>query len=246
MSVGSDDLTRALVSIGLFLLALAAITAAVVWLAHRRGSTTVALDSALVVASVWTALGVVATIFSLAQTLGGGSIYIAGLPVSTTWPTPLPCHDPGAALPPGAYIECATMSQANAWISGLPIAPRIVIAVGQLASAALAILPGALVAVVCFQTLRGRPFASVVTRALLTSAGVVVVAGLTYDIFTGVGRGLAAQAVLPTGVDAPLVSGAPFQISVQLWPIGAALALAALAVVFRYGGRLQRDTEGLV
>ena len=246
MSVGSDDLGRALVSIGFFLLALAAIIGVVVWLARRRGSTTVALDVALVVAAAWTAIGLLGTIFTLAQTVGAGSIYVTGLPVSMSWPTALPCFAPEATLPSGTYIECASMSEANAWIAGLPIAPRIVIAAGQLASAALAILPGALVAVVCFQTLRGRPFASVVTRALFVSAGVVIVAGLASDVLSGVGRGLAAQAVLPTGVDAPLISGAPFQISVQLWPIGAALALAALAMIFRYGARLQRDTEGLV
>ena len=35
-------------------------------------------------------------------------------------------------------------------------------------------------------------------------------------------------------------------ISVDFWPIGAALGFAALAAVFRYGAVLQRDTERLV
>lgn len=37
-----------------------------------------------------------------------------------------------------------------------------------------------------------------------------------------------------------------FGIAIDFWPIGAALALAALAAVIRHGERLQRDTEALV
>jgi len=37
-----------------------------------------------------------------------------------------------------------------------------------------------------------------------------------------------------------------FVLELPVWPIAAGLAFAALAAVFRYGSRLQRDTEGLV
>jgi len=37
-----------------------------------------------------------------------------------------------------------------------------------------------------------------------------------------------------------------FGIEFPLWPIAAGLAFTALAAIFRYGSRLQRDTEGLV
>lgn len=39
---------------------------------------------------------------------------------------------------------------------------------------------------------------------------------------------------------------APFSLTIPFWPLGAALVLALLAGVFRYGGNLRRDAEGLV
>ena len=35
-------------------------------------------------------------------------------------------------------------------------------------------------------------------------------------------------------------------VNVPFWPLAAGLAFAALATIFRYGSRLQRDTDGLV
>jgi hypothetical protein len=56
---------------------------------------------------------------------------------------------------------------------------------------------------------------------------------------------LAAAEALPRS-GAELVSNGVFSLTLPLWPIGAALALAALGVVFRHGAVLQRETEGLV
>ncbi|MFC7766109.1 hypothetical protein [Leucobacter soli] len=36
------------------------------------------------------------------------------------------------------------------------------------------------------------------------------------------------------------------QIQLPFWPLAAGLGFAALAAIFRYGSRLQRDQEGLV
>lgn len=54
---------------------------------------------------------------------------------------------------------------------------------------------------------------------------------------------------LPQLPDSDLSTWLPrprFDLTLPFWPIAAGLAFAALATIFRYGARLQRDTEGLV
>lgn len=51
------------------------------------------------------------------------------------------------------------------------------------------------------------------------------------------------------GVEDPLRAWLPraaAMVNVPFWPLAAGLAFAALATIFRYGSRLQRDTDGLV
>lgn len=244
MSVGSSDLGWALWMVGIFLLVVAAIAGIVVWVARRRGSTTGVISATLTIAAWWAVLVVIATPFGVAQTLTADSITVPDLPVSMTWPEQLPCGDAVTATPP--TLECANVTSANATILGLTFAPRAMIALGQILGSVVVILPAVVIAVVCFQMLRGRPFARTASRALVVAAAVVLVAGIGVDIAAAVGRGLAAAEVLPGPGDHAVTSGAAYSLTVQVWPFGAALALVALAAVFRYGGALQRETEGLV
>lgn len=245
MSIGSSDLGWVLWMIGGFLLVIAGVAGVVIWISRRRGSRSGAIDAALTIAGLWVALATIATPFGLIQTLTADNVYVTDLPISTTWPAALPCS--GEATAVGPHLECASLSAADAWIVGLTIAPRLLLALGQLLASILITVPAAIIAVVCFQMLRGAPFTRVVSRSFFVAAGAVLVAGIGVDIAFGIGRGLAAaEALPPSGEGTVTASGAVFSLTVQLWPFGAALALVALTAVFRYGARLERDTVGLV
>lgn len=246
MSIGSSDLAGSLLMIGGVLVVLAVVAGIVLWAARRRGSQTALIDAALTISAWWAGIGLVGIVISVIQTLTAQEVFVTDVPVSTTWPAELSCGDVGADVD-GPHLDCATLPTADLWIAGLTAAPRILLGVGQLFGGLLVILPAAAIAVICLQLLRGAPFARIAERALIVTAVVVLVAGIGVDIAFGIARGLAASEVLPPVGHGPVTaSGALFSLSVQLWPIGAALGIAALAAVFRYGSRLQRDTEGLV
>lgn len=74
-------------------------------------------------------------------------------------------------------------------------------------------------------------------------------------VYIGILALVAVLAVMLPGAGsgAAVTTQAFFNLAVSLWPVGAALALAALAAVFRHGSdlqrhtaALQRETEGLV
>lgn len=244
MSTTTSDLGGALLSIGLYLLIVAGVVGAVVLVARLRRSTTILIDAALAISAVWVALFVIAAPIALVQTLTGDSVWVNDLPVSVPW-TAGRCG-PGE-VGPGTYLECASVAQVNASIVGLPFETRALLATGQLISALLIATPAAAIGIICFQLLRGAAFARVTSRTLLVTAGIVLVGGIAGDLVTGVARGLAALEVFPSSAE-PGTTGAvaTYDLTVQLWPFGAALALAALAAVFRYGARLERETAGLV
>jgi hypothetical protein len=201
------------------------------------------LDATLTVAAAITVLGIVATPFAIVGTLTSYESFVTDVPVVAPWPQALPCSQPEPTDTGG--LQCASLPVANLTIRGLSTAPRVFLALGQLGGIILFLAPAAVIGFICFQTLRGRPFSRVAGRALLVAAGVVLVVGIGTDLALGLARGLVASEALPStgpGVTAPGV----YSLTVQMWPIGAALALAAIAAVFRYGSRLQRETDLLV
>jgi len=243
MSTSTSDLAQGLWSIGIYLLVVAAIAGVVFWVARRRGSRTAVISVTLSIAGMWVALFVIAAPFALSQTLGGDPVWLQNLPIALDSPEGLSCGMPGAVT--GPALECISGSMVSGSFVGLTVGPRLLIAAGQLCAAVLSAAPAAAIGVICFQLLRGEPFARVASRTLFVSAIVVLVAGIAADLTTAIGTGLAVAEVLP--IDGLSSSIEPrFTLTVQLWPFGAALALAALAGVFRYGERLQRDTAGLV
>jgi type VI protein secretion system component VasF len=62
----------------------------------------------------------------------------------------------------------------------------------------------------------------------------------------GISKGAASAAALPPDGSSAAFTDGGFSVTLPWWPVGAALALLALAAVFRYGAKLQRETEGLV
>jgi len=242
MVINTSDLAWALSMVGGFLVAVAGIAALIVWIGRRR-SPTLVIDWTLALSAVVTLLALVAIPVAVVRTLTAPELAIE-LPIRLDT-ADLPCTESAASRSP--ELICAYATSAHATIAGLSVGTRLVIALGLVLAGIMMALPAAAVAVLCFESLRGRPFHRTIVRTFLVSAVIVLVAGIGGDLTTAIGQGMAAGEVLPPDAEErhALVSGG-YQLTVPLWPIGATLALAALAAVFRYGARLQRDTDLLV
>ncbi|MCW5954351.1 MAG: hypothetical protein KIT69_19035, partial [Propionibacteriaceae bacterium] len=104
----------------------------------------------------------------------------------------------------------------------------------------------------------GDPFA-LGGNALRWAAWIVLIGGVLASVVGDLGDWLASRelfrvtgwSVIGAGETSSIAElGWPepsnLSLTIPFWPLGAALVLALLAGVFRYGGRLRRDTEGLV
>lgn len=247
MNIAWTDLGGALLWVLGGLAVLAAVVGLLIWSARRRRGGNALVEVAFVLARLWLILCALGAGIIAWRWLSGGDVWIPALPVSLAWPGSLPCEQGVPAQPMGTALWCAHVSVVDATITGLDAGTRTLLALGELLGVVLAASPAVIVAIVCAQALKGRPFSRTVGRWLLIMAAVVLVAGLGADLATGIGRELAAAAVLaaPDSGDPVTTTGYP-RLAVSLWPIGAALALGALGAVFRYGAVLQRETEGLV
>ncbi|WP_105036699.1 hypothetical protein [Cryobacterium aureum] len=79
------------------------------------------------------------------------------------------------------------------------------------------------------------PFRPALTRGINLTATTIIVGGLGWQVCDAVAGGLASFQVLrATGW------------TLDFWPIWVGLALFAVAAVFRYGQKLQRDFDELV
>lgn len=131
---------------------------------------------------------------------------------------------------------------------GLSLPTRSWIFAGLALSGLLGAALAALVALLCFRMLQRKPFAPELARLSAIAAALVLIAGTLVQVIQWVAgqqalRELTAAPRIP-GLDAPSLQAAGF--SLDAWPVYAALGLAALAALLRYGALLQRDTEGLV
>lgn len=177
------------------------------------------------------------------------------IPVNEYWPT----------LPPGVKITSGPtatrvgggFTSAEVQLRGLTTGTRMLWAGGQAAGLLVQVAVAGLIALACFQLLRGAAFARAVARVAMITAVVVLVGGLASAVMSDVAASLASAQLLtvtsaaatnvPAGWDPTTLLPQPtLHIDFPLWPIGAALGFAALAAVLRYGAKLQRDTEGLV
>lgn len=224
----------------------------------RSGSGEPVIRLTLWVAVFWAAICLIgAGVTGVAPLLSPG--VEVTFPVETFWPK----------LPEGMSVEGHTATiasggfvEATALVEGLGWPTRICLA---LSGVLWWLLPGAiaaLIAVACRQLLSGRPFAPVTARMAMWTAVIVALGGFAAQVLGDVAGSLAASQVLgwssgvydpPAGVEV----GPDFDfhdhiprpglfINLPLWPLAAGLGFAALAVVFRRGSRIQRDTEGLV
>lgn len=241
LSFGSDEVWPSLAYIGIALAVIAAIVGIVIWRGRRRGSRTIALDAALAI-SGWSVLlsGVGAILIVVKAFSVDFAEFTGATNVWVPWPADLPCSEFGDSA--GTTLTCRGDALTDFTVGNASLGLRLLSAVAQLASGALSIVPAVILAVICFQTLRGATFSRTVTRALTGGAIAVLVLGVASDLLGSI----AATAALREVFD-PRSEWYPsaFQLTVTPLPFVAALALAALAAVFREGSRLQQERERL-
>lgn len=247
MLVAWSDLGGALIAGLIWAGVIAGVLAVLVWDAHRRRVASVVLDVTGAVARVWVAIVILGMIAGFIGLLFSPTTSVDALPVHVEWPGSLPCDGPGGDTAAADTLYCARLTTASAEVSALNVGLKALLFLGGLLTYVVWAVPGVLVAVLCGLAVAGTPFARRAHRWLFGSAITILVAGMASELLLAIARYLVAGAVLPAASSGePATAASTFAMVVPVWPIGAALALAALAVVFRHGWRLQRETEGLV
>ncbi|GGO64795.1 hypothetical protein GCM10010910_20490 [Microbacterium nanhaiense] len=242
ISVGGSSVGETL---GFLALALALAVLIIAWVVargRRRGSTTIALDTAFALSSWITGVGAVFALIRFGAALVDERAEISTSQVTLDAADSLPCghHVESDRSGDGPWLECIVSASTRVSVDGVPLGARALLATGELLTTIAILAPFALVAAVCFETLRGRTFGNTVIRSLWTAAAVILAAGTLGGAIAPFGEFLALS-----GIDSAY---APQSVhtSLTLLPLGGALLCAALAAIFRHGARLQRDTEGLV
>lgn len=247
MTVAWSDLGGALIAGLVWIAIIAVVLAILLWDARRRRVPSIILDVTGAVARVWVALVILGAVAGLVGLIASPVTTLTELPVSVEWPTAIPCQEASSTTATSTSLYCARIPTATVEITALSGGLTALVFAGGLLAYVAAATPGVLVSALCGRAAAGAPFARPASRWLLISAITILIAGMLGEIVLAVARFLAADAVLPNAQSGEAATAAStFAMTVPVWPIGAALALAALAAIFRYGSRLQRDTEGLV
>ena len=203
---------------------------------------------------LWAGIAIAGALVTAVATLVQSAVQIT-VPTAAYWP----------ALPEGAFVEGASATRtdggftaADVVVEGLSTGARVCWAIGQALWWLVPGAVGALVAMSCYQLLRGRAFAPVLSRMSMVTAVVVCLGGIGAQVLSDIAGSMASTELLAysgggfeevAGIDDVLDAWWPdpmFSVTLPFWPIAAGLAFAALAVILRNGTRLQRDTEGLV
>lgn len=233
------DLWPSLGNIGIALAVIALIVGIVFWRGRRRGSQTIALDAALTISGLWVLGSVVGVAIIVIKALTADWAELAGpTAVWLPWPENLPCSAYGE--PTGTTLTCSGSDLSVFTVSNASLGLRLLSGAAQLSTLVLTTIPAAMLAMICFQTLRGLTFSRIVTRTLAIGALAVLVFGITSDLLSGIAATLGLREVFP-----PDSEWYPwgFQLTVTPLPLVGSLALAALAAVFRQGMRLQREKD---
>ncbi len=239
--------------IGLAIVLAVTLFVLVVWVARRadddRGS--LVATSWLAQAAMW--ITAITAVAAAASAIFSPKLELA-LPVEPFWPG-VPT---GAKLSgTGATIKDAGFETLTVQAEGLNAPVRFLLAGAILLSAVTALAIFYFFRRAAQSALAGDPFNPAVARAAQLASVTVLVAGLASQVINGIAKNQAAIEVLRwTGLAKDCSGGCPaietwwpettLRFELSFWPIGAALALAAMAAIWRFGDHLQRETEGLI
>lgn len=222
--------------------------------ARRRGDPSPVVSLALTLSAAWAAFSLLGAAISVVQNLAADAPRMS-VPVAPFWPELLP--DVVIDSGPTAEVAGGGFRVAEVDVAGVSALARGLWTAGQALWSLIPAAIAALIAVACFQLLAGRTFDRILARMSMATAVIVAVGGTTAQLLSDIAgsmashelfaRGSARWTEIP-GVDDPLAwwPEATLNVTLPFWPIAAGLGLAALAAVFRYGSRLQRDSDGLV
>ncbi|MCM3695234.1 hypothetical protein [Microbacterium oleivorans] len=222
----------------------AAVTGLLIWDARRRKSPSVLLDVIAALARIWVAWVILAILTTVLRWSTTDTFSFSDLPLWANWPTALPC-DMTSETGGGMVIDCAHFTSGSVTVVGIEAGYRLLLAVGEILTLLVSAVPGLVIAVISERAVRGHAFARRASVWMMAGAVTVLVAGTLGPVLSSLAQQYIARAVLPA--DSATLGASPFiSIDAPLWPLGIALALLALSVIFRQGARLQRETEGLV
>jgi hypothetical protein len=184
-----------------------------------------------ILAALW-ALG--SAIFAIAQAVteaasGTITLQLTTTPGYTTFGIPLP----------GGATATGTDAVDNVAIPGLDPAPIIVHTAALVVIALAHLVLAATAYVLARGLLRGVPFTRRMSRQLFASAAALLLIAIVGQLLTWWGSALAIASTPNLGYLSPLPPIDPLMITITI-------ALILIAGAFRYGERLQRETEGLV
>lgn len=177
------------------------------------------------------------------------------VPVKEFWPA----LDPRITIEAteSASVVSGGFTTATLTIAGLDLTTRILLAVETVLGGGMSLAIALAVIFACRSVEGGRPFTSALPKVTTIAAIAVAIGGIGSQLVGGIAASMAANQALfvsawsaeNVGIDEEIVLGLPepaVMINVDLWPIAIFVVLAALAALFSYGERMQRDTEGLV
>lgn len=217
---------------------------------------TAAVRAARVVGVISIVASGIGTIVGVVRTLFDTSVSVL-MPVDPFWPS----------IPTGVTLEGlhATVvgggfTEAQVDVAGLDLPARVWLAASELLQGGTIVVIALVIVMLCSNIMRQDPFRAALTRSIGLTGIAIIVGGLVWQVCGAIGGGLASDQVLGltggsidtqafTYDDFSVVFGLPgvgHNWSLDFWPIWIGLVLFALAAVFRYGEKLQRDTEGLV
>ncbi|MBN9210311.1 MAG: hypothetical protein BGO45_07740 [Microbacterium sp. 71-36] len=142
---------------------------------------------------------------------------------------------------PGAPIVSARYESAWVISDGLSAGARSLLVSGTAAGVLTTVLTVSAVMLFFFLLLWRRPFHRALVVATRVAGASLLIGGTLSAGLGGLGRMMAADELNPAAGDV-FVVGSSFD---PVWAL-VGLSVLALSVVFTYGVRLQRDTEGLV
>ncbi|MEO7349880.1 MAG: hypothetical protein ABIW32_08505 [Terrimesophilobacter sp.] len=186
------------------------------------------------------------------------------LPVRQFWPEVYPWITLQPA--PAASVVGGGFTTADVMVDGLGMDARLILAAGGVVQGVTLIVIACVIALLCHRLLGGSPFRGLLARSTTWAAAAIAIGGIAWQFLFEIGGSIASSQVLqlngwnstPTSTEMsdyvdthfdPFATGLPesaFGFHLDFWPLLIGLALAAVAVAFRYSERLQKDTDGLV